>query len=228
MLKNILKLTILCGLPLFHFLAMADVQVLNFPNADIFISRRADIWSPDKNESDYTAKPIKTREFGYLVWLDPKKFILGSPGGFFGTLPDNPIANGVALEFKNNNIKFSSQIQEHIGEPIYIDPENLPRFFDAENVLFQEMVISAGDPSKLTDKVSNQRFVGNLMSLATALVLTKNYGLNNGGNFAVGSGVMGDVASLPRTTMAAVLPLKTLIQAETDFSLNYQAYLAKI
>jgi hypothetical protein len=57
--------------------------------------------------------------------------------------------------------------------------------------------------------------------LFSAVFLTKTLGLETGGNFAIGSGVMNDVASLPRSVQAFVLPL-SMQGIETDENQSYK------
>ncbi len=195
-------------LPLVVFcfnLHAAQTQVISTEEADIFIIRRVDIWSPSEAEAEAPRRAVKDRKFNFYYFRDD-----GRPGVVFsksdGGIPDNPMARATIPEI--NRLGASAERtgnSEYFNQSSLINGKFAKPYLRAQNHYHREMVIQAGDPERLSAKVSSQSFFGNLLSLVSTVALARSFG----GDVAVGVGsaAMDDIASLPKALGTQALPI---------------------
>lgn len=182
-----------------------EVQTIRLDEADIYIVRRTDIWTPNEYEAEFARLPVANRNFSFYFFTNENQPRLGT-NTVNGSVPDNSIAKAIAPEFEKRRVtQRGTNNWEYLNKSILIKPENFKAFIQAQQQLFRQMVIQAGDPEKLEAKVARQSFFSDVLGLVAAVALTSTFGVNAG--VGAGSSLMQDMSGLPKLLMATALPL---------------------
>lgn len=172
--------------------AHASPEMLSTPEADIFVNRPTEHFIADKSAAATTLQEIANRNFGFLsVKSRQGKLIPGTPG-MLGSISENPVTQGVNNELLKQGMSLKmSKNAFNMSEPKAVDPAKLEELFKVQTGLYKVGVERMGDPDKLSEKASNQKFLANAAALVTAGVAMGKIGTTAGSQLTLGSG-MGD------------------------------------
>lgn len=182
-----------------------NTQKFSTADADVFISRRVDIWSPNTVEMKYPRQAVENKNFNFYHFDDNGKFyaVFTSRDGTLSKSPLSKTIQDDLVQYKAT-LMFSGN-SEYFNRSNYIRDEQIKLFLKAQRAFYTDMIIKAGDPAKLTDQVSRQSFFGNALSLFSTLTVGKIFGADVASGF--GSVFMDDLANLPTNVGALALPI---------------------
>ena len=180
------------------FLAgFANGQVVQKETSEalIIVSRPIEMWSPDTSQMSRLLQITKEKHasFGYSETNGKRIAIFKS---LFQDPERAPVADAVISKLNNNGFKIgNSGSTFEVLPPIQISTIDLPEFIAAQNAVYAKSIEKAGNPDKLEGKESAKKFFGNLLSLATVIVVGEKFGYANANSAVIGNSVAFDLGA---------------------------------
>lgn len=176
--------------------------------AHIIVTRPIDTWAGNRTTAEYTLAGLKEKKVAFYYYDAAGNKILGS-GGLFKQPPQTPVVVGVqggltSKGFTNNG---PSGMVFTVEKAVMIAPEKMPDFGKLQNELYNEYVVSQGDPATLADRIMAKKFVNVGITLALFNVGMDRLGAVSGSQFVFSTGIADDIAKLTlhdRMALAAV------------------------
>lgn len=176
--------------------------------AHIIVTRPIDTWAGNRTTAEYTLAGLKEKKIAFYYYDAAGNKIFGS-GGLFRQPPQTPVVIGVqgglsTRGFTNNG---PSGMVFTVEKPVVIAPEKMPDFGKLQNELYNEYVVSQGNPSTLSDRIMAKKFVNVGITLALFNVGMDRLGAVSGSQFVFSTGIADDIAKLTlhdRLALAAV------------------------
>ena len=187
--------------------AFAAPVTVDTEEARIVVVRPIDSWSGDTSLSEDIFESYTSKKVGYFVSVNGEN-IIGFPTLFQG-VPDHPITKGVEKQLTQLEFKLSNSAKHYfvIEKPLQIEASELPSLIQIQQSLFKRMVVDQGDPETLPSRVKGKKFLGGLLSLGFMAASANTLGLEAGTNFAVGSGIPGDLYRLAAQYRDGIAPI---------------------
>lgn len=184
----------------------APVEI-DTPDVHIVVMRALDSWSGDEGASEDSLEAVADHEGGFQLER-PQGLVLGFPL-LFGGLNDDVVVQGVNSALKAMKFKLTqSKVNFKVDKPIALEPEKFAEFAKYQRDLFQNLVISEGNPTTLHNSVSARKFFSSVLALGTVAIAGDKYG-TLGKEAMLNSGIPGDVYQFSSSGRAALTPMDT-------------------
>jgi len=180
------------------FLAgFANGQVVQKETGDalIIVSRPIEMWTPDSKYNKLILDTVKEKQSSFAYTEPNGKYI-----AILKTLFQDPARAAVADEVvaKLTNAGFAihkGSVAFTVFPPSPVTTNDLPEFIAAQNAVYAKSIEKAGNPDKLEGKESAKKFFGNLLSLATVIVVGEKFGYANANSAVIGNSVAFDLGA---------------------------------
>lgn len=162
---------------------------IELPEADIFVARPVDIWSPDKDHQVKSLDSFKEKAVSYRYDTpDGKSHMRGSPL-LFQSISDHPVTQNAAklLADAGINLAANSAYRFDIYPPAVIEPKDYTKLVKYQNHMFTKFVIAQGDPEMLQSQIATRKFVAGALSVAATIFVADKLGNVIGSNLATNS-----------------------------------------
>lgn len=201
----------------FIFIAMAIIApssafsapiTVNTEEARIIVTRPIDLWSGDLSSSKDILDAYKAKKVSYFVTTGDDIQYRGFPTVFQG-VPDHPVTKGVEKRLNELNFKLANSVMHyfHVGKAVPIEASEFPALMQIQQSLFKRMVVDQGDPDTLPSRAKGKKLVGGLLSLGFMAASANTLGLSAGTQFAVGSGIAGDLYRVAAQYRDGIAPI---------------------
>ena len=181
------------------FLAgFANGQVVQKETGDalIIVSRPSEMWSPDKSAQQKILDSIKDKQTAF-TYNEPNGNLVRIHNSLLQDHVKSPVADVVVNKLADKKFKISrgvlSPSHSQLSPPTPIKSTDLPEFIAAQNAVYAKSIEKVGNPENLEGKESSKKFFGNLLSLATVIVVGEKFGYANANSAVIGSNVAFDL-----------------------------------
>ena len=179
---------------------IAGAQVVQKETGDalIIVTRPIEMWSPDYANQQKALSALKEKQTAF-AYIEPQGKLTNIHHSLFNDHPSAPVADVVVKRLDPLGFKISRGVlslnYSKISPPISINNLDLPEFIAAQNAVYAKSIAKAGNPEKLEGKESAKKFFGNLLSLATFVVVGENFGYANANSAVIGNSVAFDLGA---------------------------------
>lgn len=189
------KSLLLCTLLLSSTFASAQVVQKETNDAFIMVARPIDMWSPDESFANRTLDELKGKEITFS-YFEPGGKRIGVYNRVLQGPESAPVGNAAISKLTQDGFKIGSSTTRsrvNIFQPDTINPLDFPEFVAAQNAIYAQSVIAAGNPNNLQSKESVKKVLGGLVSLATFAIVGDKLGYANANSTVIGNGVAFDL-----------------------------------
>ena len=176
---------------------IAGAQVVQKETGDALIitARPVDMWTPDTKFNQLHLDKVKEKQTAFS-YFEPKGKEIAILKMMFQEPESAPVADAVVSKLADTGFKIQKgSINFKVFPSAPLLPSDLPEFISAQNAVYAKSIAKAGNPEKLEGKESAKKFFGNLLSLATFVVVGENFGYANANSAVIGNSVAFDLGA---------------------------------
>lgn len=177
------------------------------PDAHVIVLRSIDSWSGNTSISENMLDGVKEKEGAFQIKVGEKKYLSAWPT-FFQGIDKDPLIQNAAAALKEKGFKLanSNKFRFFVDMPRTITPKEFPLFAQKQRTYYNYSVVLQGNPGTLPDRISNRKFLGGVIALATIGIGADKFGLSGGGA-VLGSGIADSAYELGANLKASLSPV---------------------
>lgn len=193
----------------FALTAQAQVAQIKTPNALVVVIRPLDMWSPNSSYQEDTLDAVKDKKASFFYYDASGKEFAAYETIFQG-VSKHPVTQAVATTIKAKGFRFGAgSVANNLfysRQPMTLQVEDMPNFIAAQNAVFAQSVIDAGNPKKLATKEGIKKFAGFVAAAATFVIVGDKLGYDVANYAVVGSGHATNIAEAVQNFGRVLIP----------------------
>ncbi len=179
--------------------------VFETETAKVIVVRPIDAWFADQTQQEKSLSDHKSKKVNYDI-KHGKDWLIGSPG-LFSSPTNHPIIANVSKQLDRLGFDRPRMLSSHylvIEAPTSVPPLAIQDFLDYQSDIYQQMVMTQGNPDDLQSKNSRNKFIGAALAVSSTLIAGQRFGYDLGATTFLGSGSARDLYSAVATYKSAM------------------------
>jgi hypothetical protein len=176
--------------------AQAAPLVFETEATKIIVVRPIDVWRIDPAIGKDSLEEHKNKRVSYVLAHGGAK-LNGSPT-LFGSASSHPLIKDINNKLEQLGAERTRSVGVngfYVEEATQVSKELIENLFEYQADIYQQMVISQGNPDELQSKNSRNKVLGVALATATTIVAGQRFGLGLGSQTVLGSGTARDLYS---------------------------------
>ena len=185
---------ILCALTALS--SNATPLVFETESAKVIVARPIDVWRIDAALGKESLEEHKNKKVSYVITHGGVRHN-GSPS-LFGSVSSHPLVKDINAKLDLMGLERTRSVGVngfYVEEPVQVSKELVENLFEYQSDIYQQVIISQGNPDELQSKNSRNKVLGVALAAATTIVAGQKYGLGLGSQTVLGSGSARDIYS---------------------------------
>ena len=219
--RKIVAVTTLIVTQSFLQLANAAPVIIDQSDYKLIVMRSIDQWTPDKGALEDALDSYTNKEYKFSIVNEEGREELLRTSIFSSSVSGKSTAMMsayLAAEQAGWKTSMNPKFNFRLGPTTSIDGVTANTAIKTQAEAFRAIVIKMGPPDELQSTYFAKKVFGNLLALGASVLSLDKYGGTFASNAVIGSGLAGDLASLP-TALSRNLPL-----AYPAYSENLESY----
>ena len=185
--------------------SIAAPIVFETETAKIIVVRPIDAWFADQTQQEKSLIDHKNKKANYAI-MHYKDWLIGYPS-LFSSPTNHPIITDINKHLDRASFERPRTLSNNyfsIQAPISIPPLAVQDFLDYQSDIYQQMVMTQGNPDDLQSKNSRNKFIGAALAVSSTLIAGQRFGYDLGATTFLGSGSARDLYSAVATYKSAM------------------------